>query len=115
MLITRVIVAFIGSSREGLKDRFTPVLPHPLQVTEKANQYKATTLDEISEVVQSLPASYTIPGNITVAMIKIMFDLSPSDLGNFINFPIENAWVNPDRKIAKITPLLQSRQLVSAI
>lgn len=106
------LVQSLETVAKGLECRFTSVLPYHLSVTEKANEYKAATLEEITEVVKSLPGSAPGPDNITAAMIKIMFDLSPIDLCNFLNFSIENAWIHPDWKVAKVVPLLKNRALV---
>lgn len=46
-----------------------------IPVTEKANEYKAVTLEEVIEVVKTLPDPSPGPDNTSAAMIKIMFNL----------------------------------------
>lgn len=56
-------------------------------------------------MIRNLPFSAPGPDGITVHMIKILFDLSPCDLLNTINYSLNNAWKPYDWKVAKVIPI----------
>lgn len=93
----------------GLANRFSSTLTINWQKSSIKTDYEKVTLSEMSSVIRNLPSSAPGPDGITVPMIKILFQISPGDVLNLINYSLSNAWIPHDWKIARVIPILKKQ------
>lgn len=94
-----------------LEKRFTSQIKIKCAKPSFGNDFIEVSRDELAHVVRILPNTGPGPDGVTSEMLKILFDISPEDLLNVVNYSLENSWIPPDWRLAKIIPLLKKQGL----